>query len=123
MIDLKRMVHFLSVKQRSKKSTKNNCWTIFIFGLRGIVLVVNSALAGKKTRPGVDFRKVGCGVKSMERTQNLGENAKSWAQGLSAWCQIRVNLNKKDGRKGPISTVGCKLLYEIFETNFKIAIA
>jgi hypothetical protein len=28
---------------------------------------------------------------------NLGETAISWGQGANAWCQIRVNLCKKDG--------------------------
>ncbi len=30
---------------------------------------------------------------------NLGENAISWAQGANAWCQLRVNSCKKDGRR------------------------
>jgi hypothetical protein len=30
---------------------------------------------------------------------NLGKNAISWAQGANAWCQFKVNLCKKDGRK------------------------
>jgi hypothetical protein len=43
----------------------------------------------------------------------MGEHAKSWAQGANAWCQIRVNLFKKDGPRVQISRVGRKLIYEI----------
>ena len=52
---------------------------------------------------------------------NLGKNAKSWAQFANAWCQIRVNLIKKDWRRAQISSIGRKLLYEIHprSTSFK----
>jgi hypothetical protein len=44
---------------------------------------------------------------------NLRKNAISGAQGTNAWCQIRVNLCKKDGLRAQVSRVGLKLLYEI----------
>ena len=54
-------------------------------------------------------------VHSVKRVAHpkLGENAISWAQGVNTWCQIRVNLYKKDGRRAQMSRVGRKLLYEI----------
>jgi hypothetical protein len=45
--------------------------------------------------------------------QILGENLISWAQGANAWCKIRANLCKKDGRIAQNLNVGHKLLYEI----------
>jgi hypothetical protein len=39
---------------------------------------------------------------------NLRENAISWAKGANAWCQIWINLCKKDGRRAQILSVGYK---------------
>jgi hypothetical protein len=44
---------------------------------------------------------------------NLGENAISWRQRANAWCQSRVNLCKKDGRRAQNYSIGHKLLCEI----------
>jgi hypothetical protein len=57
----------------------------------------------------VDFIKVGHRAQNIERTKNLRDNAKSWAQGSNARCQIRVNLFKTDGRWAQISSVGRKM--------------
>jgi hypothetical protein len=43
----------------------------------------------------------------------MGENAISWTQSANAWCQVRVNLCKKDGGRAKISSVEHKLLSEI----------
>jgi hypothetical protein len=43
----------------------------------------------------MDFIKVGGHGVKRRAHPNLGENAISWVQGASAWCQIRVNVGKK----------------------------
>jgi hypothetical protein len=53
----------------------------------------------------------------------MGDNAKSWEQGTTAWFQIRANLFKKDGCRGQISSVGRKLLYEINPRYGQVGIA
>jgi hypothetical protein len=66
----------------------------------------------KNNHTGANFISWAYGVKC-RANPNLGEYAISWAQCPNAWCQIRVNLFKNFGRRAQISSVRCKLFYEI----------